>query len=134
MKHLDVSATNNSPLLDDLIALSHELGQPQRELVILGEGNTSAAVGDGTFWVKASGSRLDGIDAGGFSQVRLDAVLAMLDAPGLSDAQVAAGLRAALVDPAARTPSVETFMHALCLTAGQAGWGPRRSCGRSSQM
>jgi rhamnose utilization protein RhaD (predicted bifunctional aldolase and dehydrogenase) len=31
-------------------------------------------------------------------------------------------LRAALFDRAARKPSVETFMHALCLTEGQATW------------
>jgi rhamnose utilization protein RhaD (predicted bifunctional aldolase and dehydrogenase) len=113
---------HNDPILAALIALSRDIGQPERELAILGEGNTSADVGDGTFWVKASGSQLAGIDAGGFSLVRLAAVLEMLDATRLSDAQVANGLRAALVDPAARKPSVETFMHAVCLTEGQAGW------------
>jgi rhamnose utilization protein RhaD (predicted bifunctional aldolase and dehydrogenase) len=109
-------------VLDSLIALSREIGRPERELAILGEGNTSAHAGDGTFWVKASGSQLALIDAGGFSQVRLAAILELLDAPQLSDLEVAAGLRAALVDPAARKPSVETFMHALCLVEGQASW------------
>jgi rhamnose utilization protein RhaD (predicted bifunctional aldolase and dehydrogenase) len=109
-------------VLKSLIALSRELGRPERELAILGEGNTSADAGDGTFWVKASGSQLAMIDAGGFSQVRLAPMLDLLDSPRLSDEQVAAGLRGALVDPAARKPSVETFMHALCLTEGQAGW------------
>ena len=109
-------------VLDSLVALSRELGRPERELAILGEGNTSADAGDGTFWVKASGSQLAMIDSGGFSQVRTATMLALLDAPQLSDAQVAEGLRAALVDPAARKPSVETFMHALCLAEGQAGW------------
>src|SRR5215213_275354 len=102
-------------VLDRLIALSREIGRPERELAILGEGNTSAAAGDGTFWVKASGSQLAGIDAAGFSRVRLAPMLELLDSPRLSDAEVAAGLRAALVDPDARKPSVETFMHALCL-------------------
>ena len=46
---------NNDILLDDLITLSRELGRPERELAILGEGNTSVDIGDGTFWVKASG-------------------------------------------------------------------------------
>jgi rhamnose utilization protein RhaD (predicted bifunctional aldolase and dehydrogenase) len=112
----------NNTVLTALIALSRELGQPERELAILGEGNTSADAGDGTFWVKASGSQLAGIDAAGFSRVRLAPILEMLDAPHLSDAQVADGLRAALLDPAARKPSVETFMHALCLSEGQASW------------
>jgi len=113
---------HNTTVRDSLIALSRDIGRPERELAILGEGNTSADAGDGTFWVKASGSRLALIDAAGFSQVRTAALLALLDAPHLSDAQVAAGLRGALVDPGARKPSVETFMHALCLTEGQAAW------------
>jgi rhamnose utilization protein RhaD (predicted bifunctional aldolase and dehydrogenase) len=108
--------------LDSLIALSRDIGRPERGLGILGEGTTSADVGDGTVWVKASGSQLAAIDAGGFSQVRFAPVLEMLAASNLSDEQVAAGLRVALVDPAARKPSVETFMHALCLTEGQATW------------
>src|SRR5215212_3108677 len=109
-------------ILDRLIALSRDIGWPERELAILGEGNTSANAGDGTFWVKASGSQLANIDANGFSRVQLAPVLEMLGESRLSDAQVADGLRAALVDPAARKPSVETFMHALCLAEGQASW------------
>jgi rhamnose utilization protein RhaD (predicted bifunctional aldolase and dehydrogenase) len=109
-------------LLDNLIALSRELGRPERELAILGEGNTSANAGDGTFWVKASGSQLATIDASGFSQVQLLPVLKLLESPSLSDEQVTAGLRDALVAPTARRPSVETFMHALCLSEGQARW------------
>src|SRR5690242_10835757 len=108
-------------LLDNLIVLSRELGRPERELAILGEGNTSANAGDGTFWVKASGSQLATIDASGFSQVQLLPVLKLLESPSLSDEQVTAGLRDALVAPTARRPSVETFMHALCLSEGQAG-------------
>ena len=42
-------------ILDDLIGMSRELARPERDLVILGEGNTSAACGDGSFWLKASG-------------------------------------------------------------------------------
>jgi len=109
-------------VLASLIALSRDIGRPERDLAILGEGNTSADAGDGTFWVKASGSQLATIDAGGFSRVRLASVMNLLDTPRLSDEQVAAGLRGALVDPAARKPSVETFMHALCLAEGQARW------------
>jgi rhamnose utilization protein RhaD (predicted bifunctional aldolase and dehydrogenase) len=112
----------NDTLLDNLIALSRELGRPERELAILGEGNTSADAGDGTFWVKASGSQLATIAADGFSQVRLAPVLELIAAPSLSDEQVAAGLRDALVSPVARKPSVETFMHALCLTECAARW------------
>ena len=121
-RHTEYMDASNDTPLSSLIALSRELGRPERELAILGEGNTSADAGDGTFWVKASGSQLAMIEAGGFSQVRLAPMLDLLEAPRLSDEQVSAGLRGALVDPAARKPSVETFMHALCLTEGQASW------------
>ncbi len=109
-------------MLDELIRLSRDLGRPGRQLVILGEGNTSADCGDGTFWVKASGRQLEHIDAAGFSRVRLATVTELLAAPQLSDAQVAAGLQSTLVDRGQRQPSIETFMHAVCLTEGGARW------------
>ncbi len=108
--------------LESLIALSHDLGREDRQLAILGEGNTSADNGDGTFWIKASGSRLGTIDAAGFTQVRLATVLDLLAGARPSDEQVAAGLRAAMVDPAQRLPSVEIFLHAVCLAEGGAQW------------
>ncbi len=89
---------NNDILLDDLITLSRELGRPERELAILGEGNTSVDIGDGTFWVKASGGRLAASDSGSFSRVRAAAIMALLDAASLSDEQVDIGLRGALAD------------------------------------
>jgi rhamnose utilization protein RhaD (predicted bifunctional aldolase and dehydrogenase) len=109
-------------ILHELIALSHELGREDRQLAILGEGNTSADIGDGTFWVKASGSQLGTIGADGFSRVRLAAILELLAGPPLNDEQIAAALRAALVDQNHRQPSVETFLHALCLAEGGARW------------
>jgi rhamnose utilization protein RhaD (predicted bifunctional aldolase and dehydrogenase) len=109
-------------ILQQLIWLSHELGREGRQLAILGEGNTGASCGDGTFWVKASGSQLSNIDEQGFSRVRLDAVMALMEAESMKDARVAASLQAALVDPQQRRPSVETFLHALCIQEGGAPW------------
>jgi rhamnose utilization protein RhaD (predicted bifunctional aldolase and dehydrogenase) len=108
--------------LQALVALSRELGREDRGLAILGEGNTSADNGDGTFWIKASGSQLGTIDEGGFSRVRFRAALDLLGQGKLSDEEVAAGLRASLVDPAHRMPSVEIFLHAVCLSEGGARW------------
>lgn len=108
--------------LDRLIHLSHELGREDRALAILGEGNTSADLGDGTFLVKASGSQLGTIDAAGLTRVRLDPVLAALDEPDIPDDQVRLKLEACRVDPASRLPSVETFLHALCLREAGARW------------
>lgn len=109
-------------VMESLIELSHELGREDRGWAILGEGNTSAKIDDETFLVKASGSYLSTIDEGGFSAVRLQPVLDLLDADDVDDAGVKQGLSDALVDSGGKRPSVETFLHALCLTEGGASW------------
>jgi rhamnose utilization protein RhaD (predicted bifunctional aldolase and dehydrogenase) len=103
-------------ILNQLVAMSKNLGDPGLDYAILGEGNTSARIDDATFWVKASGAELRTIEASAFVQVRFDRVLSMLEANDLSDAEVKAGLEAARVDPEAMArPSVETVLHALAL-------------------
>ncbi len=106
----------------ELIQMSRELGREERRLAILGEGNTSADIGDGTFWVKASGSCLATMTAAGLSRVSTEPVLALLDGPELDNAEVGRRLREALVPPSQKQPSVEAFLHALCLTLGGAKW------------
>ena len=66
-------------ILKRLIWLSHELGREDRQLAILGEGNVSADLGDGTFYVKASGNSLATIDADGFTRVKAAPIRAALD-------------------------------------------------------
>jgi rhamnose utilization protein RhaD (predicted bifunctional aldolase and dehydrogenase) len=107
---------------EKLIRLSHEIGREERRLAILGEGNTSAALGDGTFLVKASGSCLATMEAGDLTRVGLDAAMSALDDSSLDDSGVRAVLEASRVDSSARLPSVETFMHAVCLSEGGAKW------------
>jgi rhamnose utilization protein RhaD (predicted bifunctional aldolase and dehydrogenase) len=103
-------------ILDQLIAMSHVLGDPALDYAILGEGTSSAQIDGDTFWVKASGAEMRTIEASGFVQVRFEGVLAMLEADSLGDAEVKAGLEAARVDLAATArPSVETVLHALAL-------------------
>ena len=114
---MDVTA-----LLDELISLSRELGREDRQLAILGEGNTSANCGDGTFWVKASGSQLGNITREGFSRVRLDGVIELLQNDSLSDVEVAEGLKKVGYDEKQPKPSVETFLHALCYQEAGANW------------
>ena len=113
---------SKNELLDQLIWLSREVGREDRQLAILGEGNTSALADDGTFWVKASGSQLGTITAPDFSQVRLAAVMELMDRDSLDDAQVGQALMDVLVEPAHKRPSVETFLHALCLAEAGAKW------------
>lgn len=109
-------------LRTELVTLARELGRPALELAILGEGNVSTRADDATFWVKASGSSLATLSPGDLSRVRLDAALAPLDKDALSEIEVEAALVAAQSDPAHKKPSVETFLHALCLTEGGASW------------
>lgn len=112
----------NSDILHRLIRLSHELGREDRALAILGEGNTSADLGDDTFLVKASGSQLGTIDEPGFTRVNYAPVLEAIDHPELTDDEVRGVLEASRVDSSARLPSVETFLHALCLREAGAKW------------
>ena len=108
-------------ILDHLVGMSHALGNPTREWVILGEGNTSARIGEESFFVKASGTHLGSITDKGFVEVQFEGILALLAQQSLSGDEIEAGLAAARVDPACGLrPSVETFLHARALSAGAA--------------
>ena len=103
-------------ILSQLVTMSNHLGDPALDYAILGEGNTSACAGDGTFWVKASGYSLGTITARGFVRVRLAEALELLTSDANTDEQIKAGLNRAKVDPTdTRRPSVETVLHALAL-------------------
>lgn len=101
-------------ILAELIMLSQSLGLPERELVIMGEGNTSARISKDSFWVKASGTRLHQIDRNGFLEVNLQKVLAISEAESRTDDEIKTLLAASRLDPdATRQPSVETMFHAI---------------------
>jgi rhamnose utilization protein RhaD (predicted bifunctional aldolase and dehydrogenase) len=103
--------------LQDLIAMSRELGLPEHDLAIFGEGNTSAKADDGAhFWVKASGSTLKGIEASGFAYMDHPGTVALLDETLGSDEAILAALLSMRVDGGTRYPSVEAMMHAFLLT------------------
>lgn len=100
-------------IFEQLLSLSHRLGEPERDLVILGDGNTSVRIDDDTFWIKASGAYLHQISADGFTRLRLSPLLEMIDSAAESDADIQQGLASAKVDPSGRHPSIETLVHAL---------------------
>lgn len=105
------------PILEQLVLLSRALGAPERDLAILGEGNTSAKVNEEVFLVKASGQQLGTIGPEGFCAVRFAPILACFEGPPLSDT----ALKQVLLDSKAEKdqevlPSVETFFHAYFLT------------------
>jgi len=108
-------------ILHQLVTMSRALGDPTKDYVILGEGNTSAKVDKETFFVKASGMRLESIEESGFVEVRFENVLALLERGELSDEEIRAGLEAAKADPdCPLRPSVETILHAQALSSGAA--------------
>lgn len=110
-------------VLQQLIDMSHRLGIEGRGLVILGEGNTSARIDETTMYVKASGTQLGTIKAEGLVEVRTPKVLEMLDGPELTDSEIKARLRAAMVDPEGKyLPSIETVFHAYLLSLPGVGF------------
>lgn len=103
-------------VLSQLIELSNGLGDPTADCAILGEGNTSARADDSSFWIKASGSQLRTCGREQFVRVAVDPILAALDAGDLDDARVRQTLADARLDRDVTVmPSVETFLHAVCL-------------------
>ncbi|MCX7007910.1 MAG: class II aldolase/adducin family protein [Kiritimatiellaeota bacterium] len=101
--------------LQELISLSRELGHVGHGLAITGEGNTSAALDEGTFWIKVSGASLGGITARGFCRVDAARALALLDDPRCTDDNTGELLRGTLLRAGDPRPSIETMLHALCL-------------------
>ncbi|MCY4063465.1 MAG: class II aldolase/adducin family protein [Chloroflexi bacterium] len=67
--------------LSDLVTMTRALGEPARDYVIIGEGNTSLRIDDASFYVKASGHQMHHISESGFVAVRFEPMLAMLDDP-----------------------------------------------------
>jgi rhamnose utilization protein RhaD (predicted bifunctional aldolase and dehydrogenase)/NAD(P)-dependent dehydrogenase (short-subunit alcohol dehydrogenase family) len=92
-----------------------------RALVLHGGGNTSVKVREPDVFgeeedilhVKGSGWDLETIEAPGFAPLRLERVLRLATLERLSDARMVQELRAAMTDPSAPTPSVETILHAI---------------------
>jgi len=101
---------------EKLVRLGRKLGDPEKDYVILGEGNISGKDNDNTFWVKASGSSLSNLQTENLVEVYFDKVLALLEKDALSDEEVKNGLQSAKTDTSVKAvPSVETFLHALLL-------------------
>ncbi len=110
-----------SNILQELIVLSRSLGDPSRDLAILGEGNTSARVGDANFLVKASGKELRTADESSFVLVSMNRALQVLNGADLADSEVRQALvHCSIQNPKSKIqnplPSVETFLHAYLLS------------------
>ncbi|MCP2164519.1 class II aldolase/adducin family protein [Goodfellowiella coeruleoviolacea] len=98
----------------DLLSLTRTLGDPDRDLVILAEGNTSVRTQDGRMLVKASGSMMGSAEEGDFVEVDTAALLSVLDGPELDEHRLGEALMGARVNGGPR-PSIEAMLHALCI-------------------
>ncbi len=105
-----------NPILEELLTLSHEIGREDRGLAMLGEGNTSARLGDDTFAVKASGTCLGTLKPEDTVECKFSSLLPLLERQGMSDQEVDDALLAARVDAKAKKPSVEAIFHAYLLS------------------
>ena len=104
-------------ILNDLLDLSHTLGEPTRQWAILGEGNTSARLDAETFYVKASGSQLSTLNSEQLALVHFAPIIEALNSDvNLTDEQVKDLLMSSCVGMKGKLPSVETLMHAYLLT------------------
>lgn len=106
------SNTRSDDVRAQLLQLSRELGVEARRLAILGEGNTSARIGDETFWVKASGSQLSNLDESGVVECRFAPLLDLIANDNVDDERVERELLACRVDENGKKPSVEAMFHA----------------------
>lgn len=100
---------------EELIQLSRELGRPERNLVIIGEGNSSLRVDEKSFWIKASGHQMPTITAAGFAHIRFEPILNLFEEPPQTLTEQRKLLLAARVDRSDPAPSVETSFHAMLL-------------------
>ena len=106
-----------------LVAVTRLLGEPARDLVVLAEGNTSELLDDGRLVVKASGAGLAIATAEDFVVVDIDEVMAVVDDPSTSQADLSAVLVAAGTDRSdgagPRRGSIETVIHAAVHTVAR---------------
>ncbi len=107
--------------MDELIVLSHELGREDRQLAMLGEGNTSCRSQD-TFWVKASGTSLSTMMLDGVTECRAEPLLDLLDRDHATDEQISAELTGCQVTAHAKRPSTEAVFHAYLLGLEGVSW------------
>ncbi len=90
---------------------SRLLGASQ-DLVLHGGGNTSVKVDD-LLYVKGSGWDLATIQEEGFAAVKLDVLKEMATREKLSDTQMVALQKDAMVDKTSPNPSIEAILHAI---------------------
>ncbi len=113
---------NRQAKLSALLKLSHELGCEDRQMAILGEGNTSARLGQTTFLIKASGSSLGTLRKNEVVECKASPLIALLDRRSVTDEEIEKVLLSSRVDPEGRKPSVEALFHSFFLSLPGVGY------------
>ncbi len=108
---------------DDLDALVYRsnLLASDRSIVNFGGGNTSvktiepdhAGRKTAVLWVKGSGSDLATIGRAGFTGLRLEEIMPLLDRDAMTDEEMVSYLARCQLDPVMPRPSIETLLHAF---------------------
>lgn len=95
----------------ELIELTRALGRPERDLVILAEGNTSELLPDGRVVVKASGSNMASATAEDFVVVDVEPFVDLLRRKDSTQAELTELLDAGMHDGRRRRGSIEALVH-----------------------
>jgi rhamnose utilization protein RhaD (predicted bifunctional aldolase and dehydrogenase) len=95
----------------ELVDLTHRLGEPQKDLVILAEGNTSQLLADGRVVVKASGAYMESASRDDFVVTEVQPLIDLMDDPASGQEDLTALLDAGEHAGARRRGSIETLVH-----------------------
>jgi rhamnose utilization protein RhaD (predicted bifunctional aldolase and dehydrogenase) len=97
---------------DELLDLTHILGEPDRKLAILAEGNTSERLPDGRLIVKSSGASLAAATRDDFVTIDVEEIAAILQDSAADQRSLTEALDAGVQGGAHRRASIESLMHA----------------------
>lgn len=103
--------------------LAHWLGAPERDLVVLAEGNVSISADNDrqSFWLKSSGSFMESMTSGQFALMDTVRTIDILSNGELHDSELKHLLHQARDSRSPDCyPSTEAVLHAICLTEGGA--------------
>lgn len=116
----DSAKAGGLPPIEELVYRSNLLGS-DRAVANYGGGNTSIKTTERdhtgrevrVMWVKGSGSDLATITAQGFTGLRLDEVLPLMERDEMTDEDMVAYLARCQLEPTMPRPSIETLLHAF---------------------